>query len=361
MNVAIVHDWLTGMRGGEKCLEVFCELFPKATIFTLIHNKGSVSETIEKMDIRTSFIQRLPKASVKYRNYLPLFPMAIQKFNLHGYDFVLSSSHCVAKGVKVPKDALHICYCYTPMRYAWLFFHDYFGHLNVIKRKTVSFFIERLKKWDLKTNENVDFFIAISDNVRNRIKQYYHRDAQIIHPPVEIDRFNLSDKQEDFYLIVSALVPYKKIDIAIKAFNLLKKKLVIIGTGDHERYLKKISKSNIEFLGWTDDKTVADYYSKCRAFIFPGEEDFGITPLEAQACGKPVIAYSKGGALETLASETAVFFHKQTQHDLIEAIRHFEKIEDNFDRNRIRQNALRFDRSIFKKQIKDFIEEKLNA
>ncbi|NQT96038.1 MAG: glycosyltransferase family 4 protein, partial [Candidatus Omnitrophica bacterium] len=180
MKVALIHDWLTGMRGGEKCLEVFCELFPKATIFTLLHNKGSVSETIENMEIRASFIQHLPGAASGYRNYLPFFPKAIESFDLSGFDLILSSSHCVAKGVKVPDRALHLCYCYTPMRYAWVFFDEYFSISNFFKRKAIAFIIERLKKWDLKTNENVDFFIAISDNVRNRIRHFYERDAEII-------------------------------------------------------------------------------------------------------------------------------------------------------------------------------------
>jgi glycosyltransferase involved in cell wall biosynthesis len=361
MKVALIHDWLTGMRGGEKCLEIFCELFPDATIFTLLHNKGSVSKNIEKMKIKTSFIQHLPKASSKYRNYLPLFPSAIEDFNLKGFDFVLSSSHCVAKGVRVPKGALHICYCYTPIRYAWLFFDEYFGKSNILKKKIISLGLKRLKIWDLKTNETVDFFIAISDNVKDRIKRFYNRDAEVIYPPVEIERFNISGKDEGFYLIVSALVPYKRIDIAIKAFNILGEKLIIIGSGNSESELRKIAKENIEFLGWIDDIKLVDYYKNCRALIFPGEEDFGITPVEAQACGKPVIAFGKGGLLETVTPETGVFFYKQTPEALIDAVKYFETVKDNFNKDTLRKNALRFDKKIFKDKIKNFVNEKLNA
>jgi glycosyltransferase involved in cell wall biosynthesis len=361
MKVALVHDWLTGMRGGEKCLEVFCELFPEATIFTLLHNKGSVSPKIERMKIKTSFIQCLPNAAINYRSYLPLFPLAIESFNLKGFDLILSSSHCVAKGVKAPKESLHICYCYTPMRYAWLFFNEYFAKAGLIKKMLISFIIRRLKAWDLKSNENVDFFVAISDNVKIRIKQFYKRDAEVIYPPLEITKFNLSAKEEDFYLIVSALAPYKRIDIAIEAFNIIGKKLVIIGTGDCQQDLKRIAGKNIDFLGWVDDVKIGDYYQRCKALIFPTEEDFGIVPLEAQACGKPVIAYAKGGALETLNSDTGVFFFPQSPSALIEAIKGFESKKSTFNREVIRKNALRFDRDIFKKNIENFVKEKINA
>lgn len=388
MKVAIAHDWLTGMRGGEKCLEVFCELFPEATIFTLLHNKGSVSPAIEKMRIETSFIQSLPGAATKYRDYLPLFPRAIESFDLRGFDLVLSSSHCAAKGVKVPEGPTHICYCYTPMRYAWVFFNEYFGNLNPVKRKIVSIIIERLKRWDLRTNENVDFFIAISDNVRNRIKSFYNREADVIYPPVETDRFGLSTEEGVFYLIVSALVPYKRIDIAVKAFNILGKKLVIIGTGNSEAELRKMAGPSIEFLGWVDNDKIAEYYSRASAIIFPGEEDFGIVPVEAQACGRPVIAYARGGVLETVtpinpqprtsderppcakASEGrpaksdepgGVFFYQQTPQALIDAVEYFESVKDSFNPQGLRKNALRFDRGVFKEKIREYLEERIKV
>jgi len=369
MKVAIIHDWLTGMRGGEKCLEIFCELFPDAVIFTLLHNRGSVSKQIESMPIRTSFIQRLPKSAKKYRNYLPLFPAAVKGFDLAGFDLVLSSSHCAAKGVTVPENTLHICYCYTPMRYAWVFYNEYFGKLNIIKRCIISYILEQLKRWDLRTNENVDFFVAISDNIKNRIESCYDRTADVIYPPVATERFNISAKNGDFYLVVSALVPYKRVGIAIEAFNKSGKRLVIIGTGNSEAGLRRAASNNIEFLGWLSNEDIADYYARCKALIFPGEEDFGIVPVEAQCCGKPVIAYGKGGTLETIVplnprdirqQPTGVFFYEQTPEALVKAIDTFEKNRDKFDSQAIRKNSLRFDREIFKEKIKKYIEEKID-
>lgn len=361
MNIAIIHDWLTGMRGGENCLEVFCELFPQATLFTLLHKKGSVSKTIEEMEIKTSFLQHIPFALQHYRQYLPLFPAAIESFDLKGYDLVFSSSHCVAKGVKPDKDALHISYCYTPMRYAWLFFEDYFGKENFIKRRLISMVINSLKAWDLKSNQNVDFFIAISDNVKDRIQRFYHRDSTVICPPVETKRFSLAEGPGSYYLMASALVPYKRVDLAVEAFNQLGKKLVVVGSGDCHKSLKAIAKDNIEFVGWKSGQELVDYYRGCRALIFPGDEDFGIVPLEAHACGRPVIAFGKGGALETVNAQTGVFFYKQTPQALADAVVEFEKREATFDRAVIRNNSLKFDRDLFKQKIISFIESKLNV
>lgn len=368
MKTAIIHDWLTGMRGGEKCLEVFCELFPDAAIFTLLHDRGSVSKTIEAMPIKTSFIQHLPGAVKHYRNYLPLFPAAVKGFDLSGFDLVLSSSHCAAKGVNVPEEALHICYCYTPMRYAWLFFDEYFGRMPAICKTPMRFMLNRLRQWDLKTNENVDFFVAISDNIKKRILQCYDREADVVYPPVSTERFNLSGKDEGFYLVVSALVPYKRVDLAIKAFNGSGKRLVIIGTGNSKNYLKSLAGKNIEFLDWLGDEDIADYYTRCRALIFPGEEDFGIVPVEVQCCGKPVIAYGKGGALETITgldsalneSPTGVFFYEQTPESLNEALDAFEKNRDKFEPEELRKNGLKFGRKRFKENIKNYIEAKLD-
>ncbi len=369
MKTAIIHDWLTGMRGGEQCLEVFCELFPDAAIFTLLHNKGTVSKTIEKMPVKTSFIQQLPGADKKYRSYLPLFPAAVKGFDLSGYDLILSSSHCVAKGVNVPKEALHICYCYTPMRYAWLFFDEYFGNMPLVCKEPLKWLLNRLRRWDLKVNENVDFFIAISDNIKKRISDCYKRDSDVIYPPVSTDRFELSNKDEGFYLVVSALVPYKRVDIAVEAFNSNGKRLIIIGSGNSEKVLRGAARPNIEFLGWLDNNRIEDYYSRCKALIFPGEEDFGIVPVEAQCCGKPVIAYAKGGALETvvplepgsLKKPTGVFFHEQSPKALAEAIEALEKNISGFEAEEIRKNALRFDRKVFKNKIRDYIEAKVEA
>jgi len=362
VKVAIIHDWLTGMRGGEKCLEVFCELYPAATLFTLVHIKGTVSETIEKMDIKTSFIQHFPDIEKKYRYYLPLMPKAIRSFDLIGYDLILSSSHCVAKGVRIPKKSLHICYCYTPMRYLWDMYGQYFGDSKFYIKLAMNIVKPYLQKWDVESSKNVNYFIAISEHVKNRIKKHYNRDAIVINPPVDTDFFTpTSDfglRTSDYYLIVSAFAPYKKVDLAIEAFNQLGYPLKIIGSGQDEAKLKKIAKNNIEFLGWRDNEELRDYYQNCKALIFPGEEDFGIVPVEAQACGKPVIAYKKGGALETVIDGiTGIFFEEQTIGSLIEAVKKFENTK--FNGNVIRSNAGKFGRKKFFELIKNYIDEKI--
>ena len=358
IRVAIVHDWLTGMRGGEKCLEVFCELFPDATLFTLLHDKGSVSSVIENMDIKTSFLQKIPGIFRRYRNFLPFFPKAIESFDLSGYDLILSSSHCTAKGVKSPPGALHICYCYTPMRYAWTFFDEYFSSENPLKKWIISKVISRLKKWDIASNKGIDYFVAISDNVKNRIKDIYGRQADVIYPPAEASPDETVYGDEDFYLVVSALVPYKRVDLAVKAFNENGKRLVVIGSGTDLEHLKKISKENIEFLGWAHDEELKKHYAGCSALIFPGVEDFGIVPVEAQAYGKPVIAYAQGGALETVTPSTGVFFNEQNPAALNKALETFENSRNAFDPAKIKENAQRFNRGRFKREVAEYVEKK---
>ena len=367
MKVAIVHDWLTGMRGGERCLEVFCELFPQAHLYTLLHVPNSTSPLIEQMPIRTSFIQNLPFSKKAYRKYLPLFPIAVESFSLKGYDLILSCSHCVAKGAIPPPDAPHISYILTPMRYAWDMYEEYFMGK---KNRMIPLFIHYLRIWDVTSTQRVDHFLCISKHVANRIKKFYRREAEVIHPPVNIKRFKLQNKKEDFFLIVSSFVPYKKIDLAVEAFNRLGYPLKIIGAGPEGKRLSAMAKSNVEFLGWQSDEVVADYYSQCRALIFPGEEDFGIVPLEAMASGKPVIAYGRGGALETIVSynqqvkmeqlaPTGLFFYEQNVDSLIDAVELFCKLEKKFDPVAIRNHALQWDREIFKNKIKENIFEKL--
>jgi len=375
--IAIIHDWLTGMRGGEKCLEVFCELFPDATLFTLVHSKGSVSPVIENMDIRTSFLQNFPGISKNYRSFLPLFPSAIESFDLSGYDLVLSSSHCAAKGVKSPPGALHICYCYTPVRYVWKFFNEYFSGENALKRWMISRVVNAIKRWDLNSNKRIDYFVAISDNIKNRIREYYGREADVIYPPVDVNARDMRCGDEGFYLMVSALVPYKRVDLAIKAFNENGKRLIVIGDGSDLAGLKGMSRENIEFSGWANDEELTEYYAKCRALIFPGEEDFGIVPVEAQAHGKPVIAYAAGGALETVVPfdegrgakdegrgkrdegcATGVFFREQTVASLNNAIETFERNGHVFNPDRIRENAFRFNRDRFKCEIQEYVQSK---
>lgn len=357
--VAIVHEWFTSMRGGEKCVEALCELFPSAVLFTLVHVKGSVSRTIEQMPIRTSFIQHLPFARTRYRHYLPLFPAAIQRFDLTGFDIVISSNHAVAKGVRTAPRTLHICYCHTPMRYIWHLYDDYFGagQAGMVTRAAMSVFIGYLRRWDVKTAVNPHYFVANSENVRRRIRELYGRDADVIYPPVDTNFFRASNSTGDYFLIVSALVPYKRIDLAIEAFNRIDEKLVIIGTGPEEAKLRRLARRNIEFVGWQPDERLREYYAGCKAVIFPGEEDFGIVPVEAMAAGKPVIAYGRGGALETVrdtpARRTGILFHEQSVASLLDALRRFGEIE--FSPQDIRRHALQFDRSVYKERMMDYV------
>lgn len=361
LKIALIHDWLTGMRGGEKCLEALCELFPQADIYTLMHKRGSVSEPIESKKITTSFLQAIPNICETYRNYLPLFPIAIESFNISKYNLIISTSHCVAKGIKKPKNVYHLCYCFTPMRYAWTFFEDYFGKKDAISKSLIKLLLFDLRRWDLNTNCRINDFVAISSLVQNRIKKFYNRDSQIIFPPVDTEFYNYNDAvKQDFYLIVSAFVPYKRIDLAIKVFNKLKKRLLIVGTGPSIAKLKSISDSKfIEFLGWLSNEEIKSLYQKAKALVFPGEEDFGIVPLEAQGCGTPVIAYNKGGAKETIVpSITGILFDEQTEESLQGAILQFERSINIFKPEQIRLNALRFNRNIFKEEIYKFIMEK---
>lgn len=361
--VALVHDWLTGMRGGEKILEVFCELFPDATLFSLLHNKGAMSRTIEQMKIVTSFIQKLPMKERKYRNYLPLMPHAIESFDLSNFDIILSISSAVAKGAIPGKKAVHICCCLSPMRYLWDQYDEYFGkdRGGFATRLAMATLTPYLRKWDVRSCDRVHHFIAISKNVEERIKRLYGRTSDIIYPPVSTDLFNISERDDGYYLIVSALVPYKRVDLAIQAFNRLDEKLLIAGTGPEKEKLKKIAKGNIEFLGWQSDENLAKLYASCRALIFPGNEDFGIVPLEAMANGKPVVAFAAGGALETIVADgdsaTGVFFYEQTTDALINAIKTLST--KKFNTHAIRQHAEKFDRKNFKRQIAEYIRKHL--
>ncbi|MBZ0190084.1 MAG: glycosyltransferase [Candidatus Kuenenia stuttgartiensis] len=376
--IAIVHDWLTGMRGGEKVLECLCELFPQSDIFTLLHIPGSVSPLIENRTIYTSFLQKLPLIKTHYRTYLPLFPLAIESFSVDAYDMVISSSHCVAKGVITPPSTLHVCYSHTPMRYVWEHYHTYFGKnkKGFMTRTAMNIFAHYLRMWDVSSSNRVDYFTANSYNVANRIKKYYRRTAKVIHPPVDCSLFTPPDTYEEggYYLIVSAFAPYKRIDIAIEAFRELGLPLVIIGGGQEEQLIKNMAKNNIKCLGWQPGEVLKDFYRNCKALIFPGVEDFGIVPLEVQACGKPVIAYAKGGVLETVRgiypdsesrpemkqkqpeTPTGVFFTEQTTESLLEAVRFFEHNKNIFDPLSIRKHAEGFDSLIFKEKFKRYIE-----
>ena len=353
--VALVHDWLTGMRGGERCLEVFCELFPDAPLYTLLHVPGSVSPVIERRRIVTSFVQRLPAAATGYRRYLPLFPAAVRSFDLRDYDLVVSLSHCVAKAVRVRPGALHLCYCFTPMRYVWDLEDAYAEGAGALTRLVLPPLAAALRRWDRRT-DGVDEFVAISSHIADRIHRVYGRRAEVIHPPVECARFRPSDIVDDYYLVVSALVPYKRVDLAVRAASRLGRRLVIVGQGPELKRLRAMAGPEVSFLGWRSDAEVAELYARCRAVLFTAVEDYGIVPLEAAAAGRPTIALGRGGVLETMvgldASDeppTAVFFGEQTVDALVDAITTYEKAE------------ARFDRPIFAGRVQAYIERSWRA
>lgn len=355
MKVAIVHDWLTGMRGGERVLEVLCQLFPTADIYTLFFFPQKISPAIKQHRIITSTLQKIPGNKNHYRKLLPFYPSAIESFDLTDYDLIVSTSHAVAKGAIPGGKSLSVCYCHTPMRYIWDMYDIYFKQKNisVFIRYAAPFFCDYLKFWDQETTDRVDYFIANSRFVAKRIETIYNRSAQVVHPPVNTSLFEPSgNSHDDYYLIVSALAPYKKLELAIEAFNKLGKRLVIIGSGPEKKRLESMRKDNIEFKGFIDnDQIVKEYYQNCRALIFPGIEDFGLTPLEAQACGRPVIAFAKGGALESvIEGVSGHFFHEQTCSSLVNAVCEFESM--HFSSETLRHRALQYDISIMIRELK---------
>jgi glycosyltransferase involved in cell wall biosynthesis len=366
MRVALVHDWLTGMRGGERCLEVFCEIFPDADLFTLVHARGSVSPVVERRRVITSFLQRLPGAARGYRHYLPLFPAAIRGFDLSAYDLVLSSSHAVAKSVRVSPSAVHVCYCFTPMRYVWDLYDEYFGARAAWPvRWGMPPVAAALRRWDRRTAAGVHHFVAISRFVAERIRRAYGREADVIHPPVDVARFCIDESPGDYYLVVSALTPYKRIDLAVEAANRTGRRLVVVGTGPEAARLRSMAGPTVEMLGWRDDDEVASLYARCRALVFPTLEDFGITPLEAMAAGRPVIALGQGGARETVVAPggaeppTGLFFARQTVDDVIDGLRRFEEDPGRFDPKSLRRRAEAFDRPLFKERVERYLLERL--
>jgi len=359
MRVALIHDWLTGLRGGEKVLEALCELFPDATLFTMVHVPGSTSDAIESHEIRTAFTQRLPAVKKIYRWYLPLYPWAVESLDLDGHDLILSSSHCVAKGARPPAGAVHICYCHTPMRYVWDRFSDYFG--NGIKARLVYGPIAGyLRRWDVASANRVHSFVANSQHVAGRIQKYYHRTTDaVIYPPVDTGIFVPGEGEpDDFYLIVSALVPYKRLDLAIDAFRRRSERLLIVGTGPEAGRLRENAPPNVEFLGGLSQRELLPLYQRCRATLLPGVEDFGIAPVESQSCGRPVVAFAEGGALESVKNEeTGVFFDEKSAEALSDAIDRVSSLRSN--KETLRSWAQRFSRERFQNEMKAFIDRKL--
>lgn len=346
MEVILAHDWLTGMRGGERVLQILCRVFPRAPIYTLFYNPGAVSPSIRARRVITSPLQRVPGILKSYRNFLPFFPAAIESFRLPKADLVISTSHCAAKGIIPPQGARHLCYCFTPMRYAWVFYGEYFGN-NPLKRMILQPVLARLRRWDRENSARVDRFVTLSNHVKKRINDFYNRDADVVYPPVDLSFWTPGvDGNGGYDLVVSALVPYKRIDLAVKAYNKLGRALKIAGTGTEARKLSAMAGKTIEFLGRVPDERLLELYRHCRCLVFPGEEDFGLVPLEAQACGKPVVAFGKGGALETVVDgATGVFFKEQNPEALCEAVSRCDALA--WDSALIRKNAGRFSEQSF--------------
>jgi glycosyltransferase involved in cell wall biosynthesis len=405
VRIALVHDWLTGMRGGEKCLEVLCRRFPDARLFTLLHVPGSTSSAIERMEITTSFLGRFPGASRHYRYLLPLMPAAVERLKIpDDVDLVVSFSHAVAKSVEPPPGVPHVCYCFTPMRYAWHRRDDYFAAAGRVRNTPFtavrSMVLDWIRHWDQATSDRVTHFVAISRTVARRIAESYGRPSRVIYPPVDTrfytpaadwtaERAGPGDNgkseignsagwlgssaaspqqstafwQDPYYLCVSALVPYKRIDLAIEACNRLRRRLVVIGSGPEERRLRRLAGPTVTLAGWRTNGEIREHLCRARALLFPANEDFGIVPLECQACGTPVIAFGQGGATETvlpadqIRQGTGIFFDRQTPESLSEAIRRLEAHPDWLSPSLARRQAERFATDRFERELVGYLEE----
>lgn len=373
MKVAIVHEWLTVIAGSESCFKEFAQIYPEADIFVLVStNESLVKLNIDPSRVTNSFIQKLPKAKTKWKNYLPLFPYAVEQFDLSEYDLIISSSHAVAKGVITNANQIHICYIYSPIRYAWDLYHQYLDEANLksgLKGFIVKQVLHYIRRWDRSTANNVDEFIPISKYIEKRVWRTYRRKSyKVIYPPVAVNEFKLKEEKEDFYLTASRLVPYKKIGLIVEAFALMpNKKLVVIGDGPEFDKIKKEAKENVQIMGYQKFEVLKDHMQRAKAFVFAAEEDFGIIPIEAQACGTPVIAYGKGGSLETVngsfvneeltENTTGIYFKEQEVNSLIDAVEYFEKNIQHFNPVKVRNFALNFSRELFVENIETTFQE----
>ncbi|HEY6126857.1 MAG TPA: glycosyltransferase [Candidatus Acidoferrum sp.] len=369
--IALVHYWYLRRRGGERVFDVLADMFPNADIFTILYAPEALSTSVKAHKIQSSFLNKLPNVRCYYRFLMPLFPVALEQLSLNNYDLIISHEAGPAKGVLTRSDACHICYCHSPMRYVWDMYQDYlatapFGQLG---KAFYALSCHYMRGWDHAASARVDHFIASSQNSARRIRKYYGRSARVIYPPVDTSRFSIGDSPEDFYLVVSPLVQYKRIDLAILACNLLGARLIVIGDGEQSAALRRLAGPTISFLGSQSDELVRSHYRRCRALLFPGEEDIGLTPLEAQASGKPVIAYARGGALETVLgvfpgelvssrTHTGMFFEEQSTESLANAIRAFEAVEHRFSPHFIRAHAQQFDETHFKRNFAEFVAAK---
>ena len=365
MKVAIIQEWLVTVGGSDKVTKAILDVFPEADIYTLVAKKEICDELgIPWEQVHTSFIQNMPFAQKKHRAYLPLFPFAIEQFDLRGYDVIISSSHCVAKGVLTKEDQLHICYCHSPIRYVWDMYNEYLEESNLskgLKSWLVRYMLHRIRKWDLLSSFRVDHYISNSDYVGRRIKETYRRESTTIHPPIDISNFELCTNKQEYYLTSSRLVAYKKIDVVIEAFNKMPdNKLIVIGGGPNLEAYRKLAGPNVEVMGYQPFDVLKEKMQHAKAFVFAADEDFGMIPIEAQSCGTPVIAFGHGGSLETVCDgKTGLFFKKQTAESIIEAVNRFEGLgEQPFLPMDCRKWAEGFSEERFKKEIKEFVEQK---
>ncbi|MFP8967016.1 glycosyltransferase family 4 protein [Pokkaliibacter sp. CJK22405] len=358
MKVAIIHYWLINLRGGEKVLESLCETFPQADIYTHVYNPDAFSQSIiSKHKVTTTFINKLPRAQKAYQSYLPLMPMALEELDLNGYDLIISCESGPAKGIIPPPGVPHICYCHSPMRYAWDMYPQYKAKAGRLKRWLMPPLMHYLRRWDQQTSTQVSHFVANSHFIASRIQTYYRRDAEVIHPPVSFEEFELAESHQGYYLLLGQLVRYKRADIAVEAFNKTGKRLIVVGEGEQFDELKAIAGPSVELRGRLPFSEIKSLLAGCKALVFPGVEDFGIVPLEAMACGKPVIAYGKGGALETVQhGVTGLLFDEQNEQSLNNAINQFETDYAQFDCHTIRQHASGFGKDVFKRRFSTFVD-----
>lgn len=355
MKVALVHEWLTNWAGSEQVLAALAEVFPDAPVFTMVADADLVRKHLPARRVHTSFIQRFPKATRLYQWYLPFMPLAVEQFDLREYDVVISSSHACAKGVLTRSDAVHICYCHTPIRYAWDMYHDYLNTTGRLQRWWARPLMHYLRLWDALAAQRVDRFVANSRAVAERIGKHYRQPADVVHPPVDTEYYTPGDSVEDFYLVAGRLVPYKRVDLAVEAFTRLGKPLVVIGDGPERRRLEALAGSSVRFLGYQPRDVLRDHFRRCRALIFPGEEDFGIVPVEVQACGRPVVAYGRGGALDSVQDGvTGILFPQQTAESLMRAIERAERTE--WDSRQIVAWAARFSTRRFQERMRGLVE-----
>ena len=359
LRVAITADWMATFGGGERVLMELHRLFPDAPIYTSVYNPDALPPEMHGWDVRTSFLQKIPFAKRKYQAFLPLMPLAFEQFDLREYDVVLTTNHACAKGVITRSDALNLCYCYTPCRYIWDLYHDYTrDHRARVLMAPVA---HKLRIWDRLAADRVDHFMAISGEVAGRIRKHYRRDSEIVYPPVDVERLTPSTEEpEDFYLVVSRLVGYKRVDLAVEACTQLGRRLIVVGEGPERKRLEQLAGPTVEFLGRQDDEAVAELYGRCRALLFPGHEDFGIVPVEVQARGRPVVAYGKGGARETVIDgHTGVHFPQQTVHHLVRAMQLLEGM--HISAEACRENAERFSAAVFRRAVMAAFERHVSA